>query len=53
MDRGVGWQANRPKAIIALNDETVEVRSGQADAPGGFDYWVLIPMNKHFRSIEN
>ena len=53
MDRSVGWQADRPKAIIALNAETVEVRSGQAEALGGFDYGVLIPMNKYFRSIEN
>ena len=32
---------NRPKAIIAFNDETLEIRSGQVDAPSGFDYWVL------------
>ncbi|TES87972.1 MAG: type II toxin-antitoxin system HipA family toxin [Desulfobacteraceae bacterium] len=31
----------RPKAVIALNDKTKEVRSGQVDAPNGFDYWVL------------
>jgi len=31
----------RPKAVIALNDKTKEVRSGQVDAPDGFDYWVL------------
>jgi len=31
----------RPKAVIALNDQTKEVRSGQVDAPRGFDYWVL------------
>jgi len=31
----------RPKAIIALNDQTDEVRSGQVEAPKGFDYWIL------------
>lgn len=38
---GTSAGGNRPKAIIALNDETKEVRSGQVEAPGGFDYWVL------------
>lgn len=31
----------RPKAVIALNDLTNEVRSGQVEAPDGFGYWVL------------
>lgn len=31
----------RPKAVIALNDRTGEVRSGQVKAPEGFDYWIL------------
>ncbi len=31
----------KPKAIIALNDETGEVRSGQVKAPEGFTYWLL------------
>lgn len=31
----------KPKAIIALNDKTGEVRSGQVKAPEGFDYWLL------------
>ena len=31
----------RPKAIIAYNDTTKEVRSGQVKAPEGFDYWLL------------
>jgi serine/threonine-protein kinase HipA len=31
----------RPKAVIALNDSTGEIRSGQVEAPGGFDYWIL------------
>lgn len=31
----------RPKAIIAYNPATGEVRSGQADAPTGFSHWIL------------
>lgn len=31
----------RPKAIIAYNDKTKEVRSGQVIAPQGFGYWLL------------
>jgi serine/threonine-protein kinase HipA len=31
----------KPKAIIALNEETKEVRSGQVKAPDGFTYWLL------------
>jgi serine/threonine-protein kinase HipA len=31
----------RPKAIIAYNEETKEVRSGQVTAPPGFGYWLL------------
>ena len=31
----------KPKAIIAYNDETNEVRSGQVKAPEGFGYWLL------------
>ena len=38
---GTSAGGNRPKAIIALDDETRELRSGQVDAPDGFDYWVL------------
>jgi serine/threonine-protein kinase HipA len=38
---GTSAGGNRPKAIIAMNDETKEVRSGQVRAPEGFDYWVL------------
>jgi serine/threonine-protein kinase HipA len=38
---GTSAGGNRPKAIIAMNDETSEVRSGQVLAPDGFDYWVL------------
>lgn len=38
---GTSAGGNRPKAVIAVNDETREVRSGQVDAPDGFNYWVL------------
>jgi len=31
----------KPKAIIAFNEETQEVRSGQVKAPNGFTYWLL------------
>jgi serine/threonine-protein kinase HipA len=31
----------RPKAIIAFNEETREVRSGQLPAPEGFTQWLL------------
>lgn len=31
----------KPKAIIAYNEATGEVRSGQVKAPDGFDYWLL------------
>lgn len=31
----------KPKAIIAFNEQTGEVRSGQVRAPEGFTYWLL------------
>jgi serine/threonine-protein kinase HipA len=31
----------RPKALIAWNPETEEVRSGQIDVPPGFEFWIL------------
>jgi serine/threonine-protein kinase HipA len=31
----------RPKAVIAYNEKTGEVRSGQAKAPEGFEHWLL------------
>lgn len=31
----------KPKAIIAVNDATGEIRSGQVKAPEGFCYWLL------------
>ena len=38
---GTSAGGNRAKAVIALNEKTGEVRSGQVDAPEGFDYWIL------------
>lgn len=31
----------RPKALIAYNDQTGEIRSGQTNAPKGFEHWLL------------
>jgi len=31
----------RAKAVIALNPQTGEVRSGQAKAPAGFEHWLM------------
>ena len=31
----------RPKAVIAFNEKTGEVKSGQTDAPKGFEHWLL------------
>lgn len=31
----------RPKAVIAYNTQTGEVKSGQTDAPKGFEHWLL------------
>ena len=31
----------RPKALIAWNEDTGEVRSGQIEVPAGFEYWIL------------
>jgi len=31
----------RAKAVIAYNEKTGEVLSGQADAPDGFEHWIL------------
>ncbi len=40
---GVGMSAGgaRPKAMIAWNEATGQVRSGQVDAPAGFEHWLL------------
>lgn len=31
----------RAKALIAFNEKTQEVRSGQTDVPKGFEYWLI------------
>jgi serine/threonine-protein kinase HipA len=31
----------RPKAVIAYNEETGELRSGQANVPNGFEHWLI------------
>lgn len=31
----------RPKAVIAYNEKTGEVKSGQTDAPKGFGHWLI------------
>lgn len=31
----------RPKAVIAFNPKTKEVRSGQANVPQGFEHWLI------------
>lgn len=31
----------RPKAVIAYNEETGEVRSGQTKTPSGFEHWLI------------
>ena len=38
---GTSAGGNRPKAVIAYNPETGEVRSGQVDVPKGFEPWLL------------
>lgn len=38
---GTSAGGQRAKAVIAMNDETGEIRSGQVEAPEGFKYWLL------------
>lgn len=38
---GTSAGGQRAKAVIAYNDATGEVRSGQTTAPQGFDFWLL------------
>ena len=46
----------KPKAIIAYNESTGEIRSGQVPAPKGFGYWLLkfdgVSYNEHDRITE-
>ena len=38
---GTSAGGNRPKAVIAWNSKTGEVRSGQVEVPEGFEPWLL------------
>ena len=38
---GTSAGGQRAKAVIAVNDETGEVRSGQCEVPQGFGYWLI------------
>lgn len=38
---GISAGGARAKAVIALNNDKSEVRSGQVDAPEGFEHWLL------------
>lgn len=38
---GTSAGGQRAKAVIAFNDKTKDVRSGQVDAPDGFEHWLL------------
>ena len=54
---GTSAGGQRAKAIIAYNKETGEVRSGQIDAPEGFDYYLIkldgVSAAAGFRETEN
>ncbi len=41
IDVGTSAGGARAKAVIALNAKTQEIRSGQVDAPPGFEHWLL------------
>ena len=38
---GTSAGGQRAKAVIAFNEKTQEVRSGQIDAPEGYEHWLL------------
>lgn len=54
---GTSAGGQRAKAIIAYNKETGEVRSGQINAPEGFDYYLIkldgVSAEAGFRETEN
>ena len=54
---GTSAGGQRAKAIIAYNKTTGEVRSGQTDVPGGFDYYIIkldgVSATTGFRETEN
>jgi serine/threonine-protein kinase HipA len=41
IDVGTSAGGARAKAVIALNRQTNEIRSGQLDVPEGFEHWLL------------
>jgi serine/threonine-protein kinase HipA len=41
IDVGTSAGGARAKAVIAWNPQTEEIRSGQLDAPPGFEHWLL------------
>lgn len=54
---GTSAGGQRAKAIIAYNKKTGEVRSGQVDAPKGFDYYLIkldgVSAETGFKETEN
>lgn len=54
---GTSAGGQRAKAIIAYNKKTGEVRSGQVDAPEGFDYYLIkldgVSASVGFKETEN
>lgn len=54
---GTSAGGQRAKALIAYNKETGEVRSGQIDAPAGFDYYLIkldgVTAEAGFRETQN
>ena len=54
---GTSAGGQRAKAIIAYNKETGEVRSGQVEAPTGFDYYLIkldgVSAKAGFKETEN
>lgn len=54
---GTSAGGQRAKAIIAYNQETGEVLSGQVDAPAGFDYYLIkldgVTAEAGFRETQN
>ena len=54
---GTSAGGQRAKAIIAFNEESGEIRSGQAEAPDGFDYYIIkldgVSATAGFKETEN
>lgn len=54
---GTSAGGQRAKAIIAYNKTTGEIRSGQVEAPEGFDYYLIkldgVSSNAGFKATEN